>query len=223
MLEELDDLLDSATIKPTFEYVHIILALFIFSNNPSGLGRYRLERELSIGSGTAKSLIKKLNKKVNYITVFEDNIRKGHVLTTMGKEFLTRFKKKIPFLLKGKMSILKDIVIESKNSSVYICQVKNGAEKISNGIAQRDAAIKVDGKGASCIVFNGKDFVFKLGSTSEEDKKYMKVNEEVQNYFRKIIEEANSNLEKNDVIILGLGDRSEIARLAALNAALTLI
>ena len=41
--------------------------------------------------------------------------------------------------------------------------------------------------------------------------------------FKKIINKSNSTLEKNDVIILGLGENSEIARLAALNAALTLI
>ncbi len=223
LLKQLDDLLDSATIKPTFEYVHIILALFIFSKNPTGLGRYRLEKELSIGSGTAKSLINKLNKKINFISVFEDNIRKGHVLTNKGKDFLSRFKNKIPFLIKGETSILKDIIIESENSSVFICQVKNSAEKITNGIAQRDAAIKVNGKGASCIAYNGKDFVFELGPSSEEDKEHMRVNEEVQDYFKKVIIEANSILEKNDVIILGSGERSEIARLASLNAALTLI
>jgi hypothetical protein len=223
LIHELDDLLESATIKPTFDYVHIILALFIFSENPDGIGRYRLEKELSIGSGTVKSLINKLKKKINFISVFEDNIRKGHILTDRGKTFLNRFKNKVPFLIKGDTSILKDIIIESENSNVFICQVKKSAEKITNGIAQRDAAIKVDGKGASCIVYNGKEFVFELGPSSEEDKEHMQVNEEVQDYFENIIRGANSVLERDDVIILGLGENSEIARLAALNAALTLI
>ncbi len=223
MLEELDDLLDSATIKPTFEYVHILLALFIFSENPTGIGRYRLEKELSIGSGTAKSLINKLNKKINFISVFEENIRKGHVLTNKGKEFLNKFKKKIPFLIEADTLILKEIIIDSENSNVYVCQVKNSAKKITNGMAQRDAAIKVNGKGASCIAYNGKKFVFELGPSSEDDKDQMQVNEELQDYFERIINEANSKLEKNDVIIIGLGENPEIARLASLNAALTLI
>ncbi len=197
--------------------------MYIFNNNPTGLGRYRLEKELSIGSGTAKSLIKRLKKKVSFITVFENNIRKGHILTNKGQEFLNRFKRKIPFLIKGDSEILKDIIIESEDTCVYICQVKDSAEKLTNGIAQRDAAIKINGKGASCIVFNGKDFVFELEPSSEEDKEHMQVNEDVQDYFKKIIIEENSLLEKNDVIILGLGDSSEIARLASLNAALTLL
>jgi hypothetical protein len=45
----------------------------------------------------------------------------------------------------------------------------------------------------------------------------MNVSENVQNYFK------NLNLEKNDVIVIGFGKDTIKARLAALNAALTLI
>jgi predicted transcriptional regulator len=223
MLEELDEMFKSDTIKPTFEYVHIILALFLFDENPTGIGRYRIKEELSIGSGTAKSLIKKLNEKLEFISVFDKNIRKGHILTEKGKKFLEKFKKKIPFLKEGDISILKEIIIESENSRVYICQVKNSAEKLTNGIAQRDAAIKIDGKGASCIIFDGQTFTFELGHSLQEDKEQMNVNTVVQDYFKKIIKASESNLEKNDVMIIGLGKNTELARLASLNAALTLI
>ena len=54
-LSELKPLFESLTIRPTFDYVHIILSLFIFGENPGGIGRYRLKDELQIGSGTAKS------------------------------------------------------------------------------------------------------------------------------------------------------------------------
>ncbi|TFG27649.1 MAG: hypothetical protein EU532_07070, partial [Promethearchaeota archaeon] len=185
MLEELDEMFKSDTIKPTFDYVHIILALFLFDENPTGIGRYRIKEELAIGSGTSKSLIKKLNEKLEFISVFDENIRKGHVLTEKGKKFLNKFKKEIPFIIEGDISILKDIIIESENSKVSICQVKKRAGKLTNGIAQRDAAIKVDGKGASCIIFNGQDFTFELNSFSEKDKEQMRVNEEVQKYFKK--------------------------------------
>ena len=223
MLEELDDMFKSDTIKPTFDSVHIILSLFIFDENPTGIGRYRIKEELSIGSGTSKSLIKKLNEKVEFIRVFNENIRKGHVLTEKGKKFLENFKKRIPFLKEGDISILKDIIIESENSRVYICQVKNSAKKLTNGIAQRDAAIRVDGKGASCIIFDGQNFTFELGLSLQDDKEQMKVNAAVQEYFKKLINNSNSKLEKNDVMILGLGKNSKIARLASLNAALTLV
>ena len=68
-LSELAPLFESLTIKPTFDYVHIILSLFVFGENPSGIGRYRLKDELQIGSGTAKSLVKKLKDVSEFIVV----------------------------------------------------------------------------------------------------------------------------------------------------------
>ena len=164
-----------------------------------------------------------MNEKIKFINVLDDNIRKGHVLTKKGKKFLEKFKKKIPILIEGDISILKDIIIESENSSVYICQVKNSAKKLTNGIGQRDAAIKINGKGASCIIFDGTYFTFELDRSSNVNENQMIVSEDVQNYFRKIITNSNSNLEKDDVIILGLGKNAKLARLASLNAGLTLI
>ena len=96
MLEELNILFESETIKPTFEYVHIILSLYIFGENSEGIGRYRLQKELNIGSGTARSLITKLKEKSNFIKVMGDNNRKGHILTNKGQNFLLRLKEKIP-------------------------------------------------------------------------------------------------------------------------------
>ena len=92
MFRDLENLFASPTIKPTFEIVHVILALFIFDENQEGIGRYRLEKELLIGSGTAKSLIKKLNKIAEFITTKDQNIRKGHVLTRKGLTFLKMIK-----------------------------------------------------------------------------------------------------------------------------------
>ena len=50
----------------------------------------------------------------------------------------------------------------------------------------------------------------------------MIVNEKVHDYFNKEINSINSKLEKNDVIIIGLGENLKKARLAAASAALTL-
>ena len=88
MFDELDTLFQSPTIKPSFEKVHVILALFIFEEYKDGIGRYRLQNELQIGSGTAKSLIIKLNKTINFITVLTDD--RGHILTKPGLNFLKK-------------------------------------------------------------------------------------------------------------------------------------
>ena len=221
-LSELKPLFESLTIRPTFDYVHIILSLFIFGENPTGIGRYRLKDELQIGSGTAKSLVKKLKDVSEFIVVPDEGERKGHVLTEKGHKFFAKIKKKIPLLEKADLTFLKDIIIEPENVNPYFCLVKNATKKIKNGIEQRDAAIKVNGSGATCLVYNGKNIIFPskfVNNSSEEQKK---INQKTLKYFTSKIEKAKVLFEKDDVIIIGLGENPQISRLAALNAALTL-
>ena len=223
MFEELEPLFLSSTIKPTFEKVHIILALFIFDENPEGIGRYRLRRELLIGEGTAKSLIKKLNEKVQFITVVDKRIRKGHVLTDIGLNYLTKIKKFIPFILKGESSMLKDLIIDAERIYSYFCLIKNAYHKMTNGINQRDAAIKVNGSGATCLVYNGIELIFPSKPHVESINADMVLNKTPSIYFKSQLSGRNIKLEKNDVIAIGSGDSPQKARLATLNAALTLI
>jgi len=226
--KELDVLFESDTIKPTFTHVHVFLSLLIFDENPNGLGRYRLKEELLIGSGTARSLIEKLKNKIKFIDVIREdgsksNRRSGHVLTKKGIEFLNKFKQKIPFLILGDLDVLKGIIIESEKNDSTICLVKNGSEKMRYGVEQRDAAIMAAGSGATCLVFDGKYLNFPIPSSNQGKNEEESVSDKVQDYLLDIVSEAGSSLEKGDVIIIGLGSDFKKSRLAALNAALTLI
>jgi len=58
-----------------------------------------------------------------------------------------------------------------------------------------------------------------VNNSSEEQKK---INKKTLKYFTSKIEKAKVLFEKDDVIIIGLGESPQISRLAALNAALTL-
>lgn len=224
MFEELDTLFQSPTIKPSFEKVHVILALFIFEENKDGIGRYRLQNELLIGSGTARSLIKKLNKNINFITVLTDeNKRKGHILTKKGLTFLKKIKQKIPLIEAGNPSKLKDIIIKPEGHYPYFCLVKESSDKISKGIEQRDAAIKIGGVGATCLLYDGKNLIFPSYTLSESDKVPMKVENNTFEYINTLFTNKKCQLEENDVVIIGLGENHEKARLAALNAALTIV
>lgn len=249
MIEELKEMFKSETIKPTFDFVHIILALFIFEKHSEGIGRYRLKEELLIGSGTSRSLVTKLKEKIHFLIVFGDkNKKRGHILTKKGLNYLNSIKEIIPVLGKGDLAVLKDAIVESENAHVYFCQIKNKGERLTNGIEQRDAAIKIGGMGATCLVFDGFNLKYALNIASENDKLKMKISKKMQTYFIEELIKFNSKLEKNDVIIIGLGNRqieldkltienrekkksSDIAslnaarraRLAALNAALTLL
>ena len=231
IFDELDALFESKTIKPSFEYVHIILSLYIFGKYPRGIGRYRLGKELDLGSGTIRSLMDKLKKEsINFIEVSDttsknDNNKKkkGHVLTRKGLNFLAKVKKKIPLIEKGDYSILKSIIIESENISTYVCLVKQAGDKINKGVEQRDAAIKMNGLGATCLIYNGKTLVFPIQSRMNDDQDIEMVNENIMNYLQIKMVNANLQFQNGDVIIIGLGDNSFKARLAAFNAALTLI
>lgn len=227
--EELDVLFESQTIRPSFDYIHVILAILIFGDNPKGLGRYRLKEELLIGEGTAKSLIKKLKKKAHFIEVNIENketkphsISKGHILTEKGLQILMKIKKKVPLLEEGDISVLKDFILESNISKSYYCLIKAAADQLKNGVEQRDAAIKVNGLGATCLIYNGFELVFPSYS-SKDDINKIKINEKVQLYFKTKLINANIVFEKGDVIVIGFGTNFRISRIAALSAAITLM
>ncbi|MFX0028369.1 MAG: DUF4443 domain-containing protein [Candidatus Hermodarchaeota archaeon] len=223
MFEELDILLDSPTIRPTFEKVHIILALFIFAENRDGIGRYRLQKELLIGEGTAKSLIRKLNKDIKFITVSKEMKRRGHFLTKKGEDYFSKVKDYIPIIKKCEPSLLKEIIIEIERNYTYFCLIRDGFHKIANGVNQRDAAIKVDGSGATCLAYNGEDLIFPSKKQKEDIGEDMILNDALYSYFKSELSKEGIQLKKNDVIAIGSGDSPQKARLATLNAALTLI
>ena len=136
---------------------------------------------------------------------------------------MSRIRKTILFIEECDLSIVKDIIIESQNVNPYFCVVKSPTKKLTNGIEQRDATIKVGGTGASCLIYDGTNLTFPTLSMSKDDEEFMKVDKEIQTYFEEKIKLLNSSLEKNDIIIIGQGNDSKKARLSALNAALTLI
>jgi len=209
--------------------VHVILSLFLFGENIEGIGRYRLQKELQIGAGTVKSLFNKLKNVTKFIIVPSEGElkagelqRRGHVLTQIGFEFLAKVKKKILLLKRADLEYLKDIIIRQEYVNSYFCLVKKASTKLSDGVEQRDAAIKVNGSGATCLVYDGINLFFPTKTKSKDDKDSTKINPKTLNYFKAEIEAAKVKIEKNDVIIIGSGDNDQKARLATLNAALTL-
>ncbi len=224
MLNKLNSLFESDTIKPSYLPAHIILALFIFNDYEDGLGRYRLKKELALGAGTARTLIKRLAENTNFIKVNSgENKRKGHVLTKEGFTFLNNIKKKIPIIENGDTSVLKDIIINSEDNPIYFCLVINAADKLSTGIEQRDAAIKIGGLGATCLIYDGYILLFPSQSFPPVPRNELKVDKKIMNYFLARMKKNGITLHKNDVILVGLAADPKKARLATLNSALTLI
>ena len=97
------------------------------------------------------------------------NQKKGQKLTKKGQNFLKKIKNIIPILKKGDLLILKEILIDTEDMNSYFCLIKNAAKKITDGITQRDAAIKINGSGATCLIYNGNQFIFPSSAFSDID------------------------------------------------------
>ncbi|KKM10865.1 hypothetical protein LCGC14_1721660 [marine sediment metagenome] len=223
MFEELNELFQSSTSKPTFETVHVILAIFIFGENLKGIGRYSLAKELLLGEGSAKTLLRRLKEQIKFISLIENEKRKGHVLTRLGLEYLSKIRKFIPIIKRGEISVLKNVVVKPENGNIYFCLVKKVNTKITDGVAQRDAAIKINGSGATCLVFNGSSLVFPSKFFALGERDLIVLDSNILRYFNSQIMRQGLNLEIEDIIIVGSGENPQKARLATLNAALTLL
>ncbi len=198
----LQSLLSSPTITARFSYVHVILALFNFAEKSNGIGRYALGKTLNIGEGMSRSIVTKLQEK-NIIS--RKSKRKGHVLTPEGMKLYEKIRSHI-FHDEPAPEACKKIIVKGQP---YLCFVRGGADRVGLGIEVRDAAIKIGGYGATCLVVQQQRLKFPQDVIQLEAA----------------MEEAllkKARLQDGDVIIIGAGETEAIARLAALNAALSI-
>jgi len=202
-LAELPKILESQTIQPSFSLAHVIVALIIFGqeNYKGGIGRYRLQNVLQLTEGRIKSLIQKM-KKFELIKKM-DRI-KGHCITEDGLNILNQLFLKIYYPSIATPE-LKSLVL---GEYAFFTVVYNMGDKVINGIEQRDAAKIIGGVGATCLIYENESFIF----PDSKNKVYIN--------FEKY---PNLKLKNNDVLIIGSGRNEYSARLATINAALTLI
>ncbi len=198
----LQSLLSSPTITARFSYVHVILALFNFAEKSNGIGRYALGKTLNIGEGMSRSIVTKLQEK-NIIS--RKSKRKGHILTPEGMKLYEKIRSYI-FHYGPAPEVCKKIIVKGQP---YLCFVRGGADRVGLGIEVRDAAIKIGGYGATCLVVQQQSLKFPQDKTQLDS-------EMQESLFKK------GPLQEGDVIIIGAGETEAIARLAALNAALSI-
>ncbi|MFX1324590.1 MAG: DUF4443 domain-containing protein, partial [Promethearchaeota archaeon] len=73
------------------------------------------------------------------------------------------------------------------------------------------------------LVFDGKNLIFPSKLHPENVNYEKPLDKTLYNYFQTQLTERNIKLKENDVIIIGSGNTPQNARLATVNAALTLI
>ena len=205
ILQKLSQISTSKTIQPSFQLAHVLLSLIIFEQESEGIGRYRLEKELSLSEGKVRSLLKYL-KAIDLVEVK----KKIHLISDKGIKSLQEIYKIFtgPKEPKPKDSFSNIVIGDSVRYSI----VFNALDKLNIGMEQRDEAIKIGGSGATCLIMKNGTFHFPPSPMSQNKALTTKIDVKVIEY----------SFSETDVLVLGTGETPYLSNLATIAAALSL-
>lgn len=204
--EQLEELVEPAEgrVPPAFKPHHVAVAIVMIGRRQP-LGRYELCGSMSIGEGSARTLLRRLGEG-EYITA---EGRQGQKLTTTGQELFDAISSDIP---RGLYLDLRELAMHEKS---YANLVKQKADDITDGIRQRDEAIIQGGYGqAGATSLVGKDGLLLM--PPDEFNPLLKYEEET------LLIMDSLRPKDGDVVVIGSADSSELAREVAMAAAMTL-
>ena len=182
----------------SFDSVHVLKAMQLMENKKR-ISRSLLMRELGLGEGSIKTLVKHMK-----MSGLIENSNAGMWSTNKGRTVYEKLHDAIP----NEMDVIKCSIALGKFN--YAVLVKDIAYNIGSGIEQRDAAIKLGAVGATTLVFkNGR----LLMPDTRED--LLRNNPKIHSLFIK-----NLSPKDNDVITIGSSENKRTAELAAKSAAL---
>jgi hypothetical protein len=186
--------------SPSFAEAHVVKALEEIDQNDS-VGRLKLSKDLHLGEGEARTLIKHL-KKERLIRVSKSGIS----LSSSGRE-----------LLIGLRSLVSEPVEISSTPLTLgplnvVVRVTGMKASVKYGLEQRDAALMAGAKGATTLVFSGNELM--LPGTHEDASKS-------DPSIRASL--SRMDLKDGDVIIIGSAEERIKAELGARAAAFELL
>jgi hypothetical protein len=185
---------------PSFAEAHVIMALERICLEKQ-VGRQKLARDLHLGEGEARTLVKHLRNED-----LIDVSKLGIILSTRGRELL---------------SVLRTVLseeVEVPHSSLTVgpfnvaVRVTGMRDSIKYGLEQRDAAIMVGAKGATTLIFTKRKLCMPGAS-----KNASKIDTALASAL------LNLNLREGDVVIIGSGNEKIDAELGARAAAIGLL
>jgi len=186
----------------SFDVVHVFAALQLIEESGKA-SRDTLCKELALGEGTVKTLVKHM--KMHRLVETSNG---GTKMTGRGRGICTELLSSMP----SEMSLPRCSVALGKFN--YAVLVREFGFAVKSGIEQRDAAIKMGATGATTLLFKENKFVMPASSQDSLKK---------EQDIRKMLAEKLKPRE-GDVIIIGSADSNEkTAELAAKNAALLTI
>ncbi|MEM0053328.1 MAG: DUF4443 domain-containing protein [Nitrososphaeria archaeon] len=140
-----------------FDHTHVALLIY-YLGEYAPKSRFELSRFLGIGEGSVRTILKRL--KVNSII---NVTKKGVYLSEKGLTFYKEFKKIFPLITEDNIYSLApgkyNVIILAKKLMV----------KVSQGIEQRDQAIKYGATGAITLVYEKDGFKFPSTKESVEE------------------------------------------------------
>lgn len=188
----------------SFDLVHIFKTLQLIKSN-GHVARDLLCKELSLGEGSIKTLVKHLKMQGLVQTS-----NAGTKFTNKGMKICSELVSSLP----AETSLPACSVAVGKFN--YAVLLKDLGFAIKSGIEQRDAAIKIGGTGATTLLF--KDNKFSMPNSSDIHDSLRK-----EPHIRRLLLEKLKP-EETDVVIIGGADTDErTAELAAKNAAILTI
>lgn len=186
---------------PSFSEGHVIKTLEIIGNYGS-VGRIRLSKELGLGEGTTRTLLKHLKNE----GIIKGS-RKGISLSEEGKDLFSN--------LRGRLSEGIDIPRSRLTVGLFNVAVivRDTAQAVKSGMEQRDVAIMSGASGATTLVFSSN----KLSMPTREDD----VSVSMPSLYKQLLTELKPR--ENDVIIIGSGENRQLAEIGAKMAAIQLL
>lgn len=189
-------IIDEPQFGPMFRFndANVYWSLHLLSDGRR-MGRKRLADEVGVGEGSMRRIIDTL-KEWDFINIKQTGI----TITKAGLSFLDQ----LP---------LRPVNIFVEGSVAGACQqgvlVLGGADKVVNGMEQRDAGIKVGADGCTTIVI--RDGILMIPPDWNMDEK----TPELAYKIRKEI-----GMTQSDALIIGGGETQALATEAAITAAL---
>ncbi len=191
-------------VAPAFKPHQAAVALIMIGREQP-LGRYELCDKMSIGEGSARTLLKRLTE-ADYI---EPERKQGQKLTSSGQRLFDEIIRDVPI---GLMLDVRRLVMYEY---AFANLVKDKASKVTDGVRQRDEAIIQGGygkAGASTLIQKNVRLVM------PPDDFHILLAYESETLL--IIESLRP--ENNDVVVIGSADDPNLAREVSMAAVMTL-
>ncbi|MFX1483669.1 MAG: DUF4443 domain-containing protein [Promethearchaeota archaeon] len=191
-------------VAPVFKPHHAAVALIMIGREQP-LGRYELCGKMSIGEGSARTLLKRLTE-ADYI---EPEGKQGQKLTENGRRLFKAISQDVP------MGLSLDVRRLVMYEYAYANLVKQKATRVTDGIRQRDEAIIQGGygrAGATTLIQRSVRLVMPPDDFS--------ILREYEDETILIIESLRP--EDGDVVVIGSADDPSLAREVSMASVMTL-